>query len=467
MTVLSRIPIEALVTLALLIVYAVVYSGRFYSPDGMVMFRQAESIVFDHSIHFRYPVWGLGPIRDSSYGIGLSLVYVPILAVLGAFLPHTPLVPTTLVGGQTDWAFYTQELYHDPIYRFVAPVHAVVAAATAWLVARVVIALGFQRREVLWSMVFVGLASPLLVYSRGDFAQPLEGLCWVAALLCALKRGPWYMVALGFAVFYAILTRPVEGSILAAGCFLLVLGNRNATVATVAGGTAGVGVTLLINLARFGSPFEAGYGGYTWTHSLVGVAGLLWSPARGLLWWFPGAFIAVAGVRVLWGANRRFALTAAVLSLTAFLSAAFWPFWWGGLAWGPRLELPGIPLLAVLAGIGMSRVPFAVGAVAALIGFATSAPALVLDIFRGYGVTAQDSPFSWLAYPPRQLAHWFRIRTPTDILGNPQLRGDIDNFWAHLPLFYGFLAAAVVVELVVLVLILQLSRRPPARSLPA
>src|SRR5258708_36321525 len=93
MALLRRIPIEALVTLALLIVYTVVYSGRFYSPDGMVMFRQAESIVFDHSIHFRYPVWGLGPINDSSYGIGLSLVYVPLLAGLRAVLPHPPPLP--------------------------------------------------------------------------------------------------------------------------------------------------------------------------------------------------------------------------------------------------------------------------------------------------------------------------------------------------------------------------------------
>ena len=466
MALLRRIPIEALVTLALLIVYTVVYSGRFYSPDGMVMFRQAESIVFDHSIHFRYPVWGLGPINDSSYGIGLSLVYVPLLAVLGAFLPHTPLVPSTLTAGQADWAFYTRELYHDPIYRYVAPVHAVIAAATAWLGARLVLALGFGRREMLWSMVFVGLASPLLIYSRGDFAQPLEGLCWLIALLCALKHGRWYTLALGFVVFYAILTRPVEGSILAAGCFVLVVGKRNHTVATVAGGAAGVAATLFVNAVRFGSPFNSGYGSLTWTHSLVGVAGLVWSPARGLLWWFPAALIALAAIAVLWGIRRRFALAATVLSLTLFLSSAFWPYWGGGLDWGPRLMLPGIPLMAVLAGVGMSRLPFAIGAVAALVGFVTSAPALILDLFRGYGSTAEDLPFSWFSYPPSQLAHWYHTRASVDILGSPQLRGDIDNFWAHMPVFYEVLAAAVVAELFVLVLIVRLSRGWPASSLP-
>jgi hypothetical protein len=170
---------------------------------------------------------------------------------------------------------------------------------------------------------------------------------------------------------------------------------------------------------------------------------------------------------VLWDNRRRFAVSATVLTLALFVSSAFWPFWWGGLDWGPRLMLPGIPLLAVLAGVGMSRLPSAVGAVAALVGFATAAPALVLDIFRGYGSQAEAAPFSVLTYPPRQLVYWFHHRDPSDILGSPLTRGDIDNFWAHLPLFYGFLAVAVVAELLVLMVIVQLSRRPPATGLPA
>src|SRR5258708_17475692 len=155
------------------------------------------------------------------------------------------------------------------MYRYGAAVRGVIAGASAWLGARVVLALGFGRREMLWSMVFVGLASPLLIYSRGDFAQPLEGLCWLIALLCALKRGRWYTLALGFVVFYAILTRPVEGSILAAGCFVLVVGKRNHTIATVAGGAAGGGGTPRLYHGPFRLPFSFLYAKLTRAYSLL------------------------------------------------------------------------------------------------------------------------------------------------------------------------------------------------------
>jgi len=455
---LRRVPSEVVAAMALLVFYASVYSGRFYSPDGMVMFRQAEALVFDHSIHLRHPVWGLAPITDSAYGLGLSLVYAPLIAVVGLFAEHAPPSPTVVVGGQADWAFYTQELYHDPIYRFIAPIHLVIAVATVWLVARLVLALGFGRRESLWAMALCGLASPWLIYSRGDFAQPLEGLCWVGALLCGLKPGRAYTAGLGFAVFYAILTRPVEGCILAAACVLLVLPRVAPVIATVAGGASGLAASVAVDLARFGWPLQSGYDPHAgWTAGLVGLAGILWSPARGLLWWFPAILMVPVGIAFMWRARRRFAVVSALASVAIFLSSGLWWFWWGGLDWGPRLILPGIPLLAALAGIGVSRLPSVVGVLAGAVGFVTCAPALILDLMRGYGSQAgtASGSFDWQSYPPVQFVSWLHHRSGLDIIGRPQLRGDVDIFWAHLPQYRLIGLAAIVLEVVLLLALFQ------------
>jgi len=450
---LKSVPREVIAAAALLVLYLSVYSGRFYSPDGMLMFRQAEALVFDHSIHLEHPVWGFGPIRESAYGIGLSLVYAPFVALTGLFVQHAPTSPTLVIGGQADWAFYTQELYHDPIYRFIAPIHIVIAVAAVWMVARLVLAFGFGRREALWAMAFCGVASPWLIYSRGDFAQPLEGLCWVAAFLCALKRGRGAEAGLAFAVFYAILTRPVEGSMLAAVCLVLVIPRWSVTIATAVGGATGIAATVLVDLARFGWPIHSGYpSDVGWTASPAGLAGLLWSPARGLIWWFPALLLAPVGFVVLWRFHRRLAASIGLASIALFLSSGFWSVWWGGLDWGPRLMLPGIPVLAALAGIGMTRVPSPVGIAAAAVGFLTCAPALILDIFRGYGTQAgtPSGSFDWLNYPPNQFLTWLQHRSATDILGRPLLHGDVDIYWAHVSEYKLVLAVAVLAELALL-----------------
>ncbi len=465
---LRHAPAEVIAALALAVFYIAVYSGRFYSPDGMLMFRQAEALAFDHSIHLHHPVWGFGPITESPYGIGLSLLYLPFVAVVGLFAPHAALVPATVTNGQADWAFYTQELYHDPIYGAIAPVHIAIAVVTVWLVARLVVALGYGRREALWAMVLCGLASPWMVYSRGDFAQPLEGLCWMAAFICAVKPGRLRTAGLGFAVFYAILTRPVEGSILALASAPLVLPRLWPSFSAAAGFVSGVLATAAVDLARFGWPIQSGYGSNGWTTSPLGLLAYVWSPARGLVWWFPAFLLAPIGLMIVWRSHRRVAIAAAIASVALFVSSGFWSIWWGGLDWGPRLMLPAIPLLAAFAGIAMNRLPTPVGAVAAIVGFVTSAPCLALDIFRGYGISAGTSAgsFDWQNYPPVELVTWLPRRVNEDIIGRPLPHGDIDVFWAHLPAFYPIVLVVMVIEAALLFAIVRASsrREEPAQA---
>jgi hypothetical protein len=49
-------------------------------------------------------------------------------------------------------------------------------------------------------------------------------------------------------------------------------------------------------------------------------------------------------------------------------------------------------------------------------------------------------------------------RSGTDIIGRPQLRGDVDIYWAHLSQYRLIGLAAVVLELLLLFALLQKAR---------
>jgi hypothetical protein len=97
--------------------------------------------------------------------------------------------------------------------------------------------------------------------------------------------------------------------------------------------------------------------------------------------------------------------------------------WWGGWNWGPRLLVPALPLLAVLAACGLQALPqhrrawitvalFSLGLLWAL-------PGVVTDLLGGYAGAYNGTweSFDWRAYPPigawQYLQHW-RAVSPTD-----------------------------------------------------
>lgn len=118
-----------------------------------------------------------------------------------------------------------------------------------------------------------------------------------------------------------------------------------------------IGLLLLFNALRFGSPFETGRGadptaasrfGYgDWANPVPGLLGLLWSPSKGLLWFCPAAFIAAVGWPALGRRDRRlaWALGGAILFRWVFIAAR--SDWHGGFALGPRLLLMVTPLLVL------------------------------------------------------------------------------------------------------------------------
>lgn len=455
-----------LASAALACIYLAFMSGHSSSIDGMLMYRQALSIAHDHSLRFATPVWWGETFTTSKYGIGLSLLYLPGVALLG-WLASAP----TPQGTTYDWDLF----YRDPLFTLAAsPVAIVITVATAFVVARLVREVGFGRGASLLALFAYGIGSPALVYARGDFSQPLLGLCLTGGILAAVRYrrtgGAAPLAACAASLIYAVLTRPAEGSFLLPALLVLVLTapsgeeqparRRFGPAAQIVGAyLLALAITGVVNWARTGTPLPIGYAGEGWkTPIWVGLPGLLVSPARSILLAFPLVLLAPLGLRRQLRTEERIAaLVMAGLVLALLLSNALWLSWWGSWSWGPRLLVPALPLLAVSAAIGaVSLRPAGRAWLPALLllgGVVWAVPGTVTDLLVSYGV-AHDSPGrSWAltGYPPL----WLLVHG-----------GVVDVLWFRLARSSGYLTLLVPVALLGLAGYLALLVRRAAVALP-
>jgi hypothetical protein len=131
---------------------------------------------------------------------------------------------------------------------------------------------------------------------------------------------------------------------------------ERARLAAVSGALVlGSGLSVVLNLFRFGVPYNARYlleasWAPDWTTQLQTWAALWVSPNGGLLFFFPAFVLALA--MLPWVERGQWRLAAGVLLLlgllTLFLARWWSPFgWW---AWGQRLSLPFLPAALLLLG---------------------------------------------------------------------------------------------------------------------
>jgi len=248
-------------------------------------------------------------------------------------------------------------------------------------------ALAASRRAALLAALLLGFATPVWPYAKSFMAEPLEALGLLLALAGAALAGPRpgphpaprsapRVAALGalLAISAKLSMLPLALGALAP---LLVAPRR-----TWRWPAAGVALALAghaaYDVARFGTPFETGYGAqatpaaYT-TPLLVGLYGLLLSSGKGLAWFAPPVWLAPPAVRELLRDGRRGEGAIARLGLatprgrvvwgallaTALALALYSRFqhWAGDGSFGPRYLVPLLPLalLAVAPWLAAAR----------------------------------------------------------------------------------------------------------------
>jgi hypothetical protein len=447
--------VELTAALGLVCLYLAVMSGHLMSIDGLVMWRQAIALVYHGSWSFVPPIWWGSYITSSGRGIGASLEYFPGLIVFSWLSDHVPVV----IGPQSDFKLF----YADLLYVIAgAPIWALITAASAYLVALTTRALGGDRQTSLWAMAFFGLGSPALAASRGDTPQPLVALCWILGVYACLRyvnsEGRRWVWTAALAVCYAVLTRPLEGSMLLPGLLLLVgmreRGDWRALAVIGGGWVFALLITLLLNWVRFGSPTSFGYGNsqLLWTTPIwVGLPGDLLSPGRGIVWEFPAILLSVVGTTFLWRQRKRVeAFVLAGLPVLLLVEASVYVDFAGGWDWGFRFFQPALPLAAVLAGNGVPHLSESlrrwVPGVLLAGGIVWNIPAVVTDILGGYGATYADTAanFRLDAYPPigawRFLHHIF----PTKVIDS----ATVDIVWFRGTKIVGWISLIPFVALV-------------------
>ncbi len=228
-------------------------------------------------------------------GLGAFDVYILNFRAIGAgnWIPSTLLPPAVEKGLASALAAVTVVLFHELALALGAPGPLAVALALVW-------AFGSQAfgtcAQALWPH------GPVIA-------------AWLAAVLLIIRRGAG--------------PRPTA---IAAGVLLAAAGPLSWILA---GGPAGD---------------PAGWA--AWREIPAGLAGLLWSPGRGLLVHFPVALLALPGAVAAWRRrDRRRALHGALLagSLAGLLFAAARRAWHGGECFGPRVLSEIEPALLFLA----------------------------------------------------------------------------------------------------------------------
>ena len=404
---LARSPV-VLVSTGLFLIFLASLSGHLYSIDGLQYFREAERLVFDRSLAFDPPLsWGVS-ISNSVMPIGFSLVQIPAVLLAGWARPLQPAFGSALYDGTL--------FYGDPVYTLSTWVNPLLVALTGALTFRTAERLGASPRAALLVALAAVLGSPLFFYARADFAQPLSTLLMlgiIALLIDVVRRHDVRPGLMTGAVALAILTRPVDGLMIALVALLVLclpLGDwrplrdgRPLGVEVAIGALAGVAVMLIVNVLRFGSPLNFGFETDPFGSLRLGLVAELVSPGRGLLWYFPLVILAPIGARVLWRGGFRHETAALVLPVLIYLPVyAKWQSL-GQWSWGPRYLVPLVPLLAMLAGAAIwphrRRAPVLLFGVLAIVGGSANIAHLAVDqlalFWPVYGTTTFGTPGFW------------------------------------------------------------------------
>jgi hypothetical protein len=262
----------------------------------------------------------------SFYGPGAGLAAAPVLAL------------AALAGRDLDdpwWLWYAAKL--------AASLFSAASVALVFLTCREFLAL----RPSLALAVAYGLGTSLWSMSSQTLWQHGPNTFFLALGTWLLVRNrslaPSGLAACGAAFAAATACRPTSVFYVFAVAVWLLLANRRAALAFVAGAAPIAVLLAAYNWYYLGTPLRSGqatYARFLLTGGSVaeGLAGLLVSPSRGLFVFSPFLLLAVPGAVAAWRDRTYTALrplSAAALAVIALHAA--WPNWWGGWSYGSRI----------------------------------------------------------------------------------------------------------------------------------
>jgi hypothetical protein len=381
-------------------------------PDGKEMLSASAAVLcfFEIGVSRDFVNAPRRPGGDavSRYGMGLSLAEtVPgaLVRVIRTVAPSAPSAPVFVL----------------------LPIACLVAAA--WATARTLLALGATPAWAAASGAGLVLATPLWGYAASDYGEPLQACCIAVSLLAVveLRNRPTsrtWQIALGAAAGFAILTKTLLLIAVAPLVACVLFGRRRGEEKEkdFLEGKKGTGsqrralrdarrfaapwpllfsfagilfLWLLFEFARFGKLF-GGYSGETFSYPFfTGLLRLTVFPNKGLFWYAPIVLLAPLGFVALFRRDARLAHAFALSFVALLFAASAWWAWDGQAGWGPRLLLPALPPLLLLAGFACAasgRPVRIVGALALFLGSGVNLLGALVPFPAVYALSSQVPP---------------------------------------------------------------------------
>jgi hypothetical protein len=333
---LRRLRVDWLLAVVAFAAAAVLVHPRYDSIDAATMGQVAENILHHGTplVRLDFPASVIRTFRlgtpYASYGLGMSLVWVPFLAV-AQLAGLSPLALVALVG-------------------------PLLLGLTAFAIYGLSEALGASRRQATMVTVALVYGTFLFTYGTTYYSEPAVACCVAWALLALVRLdGSWrWGAVLGFCLGFSVLVR-TDSAPLVLLPFVVALAVRRTPRRTwmlvIAGALPELVVWAWYDLARYGSLFSSGYSntGQGFTHPFGdGLVGLLVSPGKGFVWFAPVVILAVMATAASWRRWPLPTLLAWVLVVGRILFYSSWWAWDGGLSFGPRFLVPAVPALGVM-----------------------------------------------------------------------------------------------------------------------
>jgi hypothetical protein len=372
--------------------------------DGMVAFMISESMALKHTaqLHPEIPRISDAKAADAvhtmmNYEIGNYKILTgkyyewvsdgkpqePVFASKGLLLPAIS-VPFYLIASL---------LSLDPLTIIGLLVNSLIISLTSLVIFCFSIDFyGSRRIAFVLGIVFLG-SSFILPYNNTFFPQPLQGLCLISAayflykarhisnsFICTfiqradrnnnrggLIYGVLAAVFLGMSVFaspVSVLFIPI----FIICSFLYLRHNKKLIAAFLLSLAIMIFLVGVVNYLRFESFTESGYGGgygtFSYNQGWTGLLGLLASPGKGLIIYFPLVIVFPIAMKYMYGKDKGFFLLAIFIVISSWLYFGTLEvnnesrFWSGAIAWGPRYLIPLLPFITITLGTLLERLRF-------------------------------------------------------------------------------------------------------------
>jgi hypothetical protein len=237
------------------------------------------------------------------------------------------------------------------------------------------------------SLIFTG-CSFILPYNTSLFPQPLQALLITTAAFFIIKslhfhpsficnytrseinkskKAPYFAGVGGLFLGLSVFAHPTSIIVIPGFIVYSIFSmryNKRSVISFLLVLSVALLFTGIVNYLRFGSFTEFGYGSYFGTLSYnagwTGLPGILASPGKGLLFYFPIVIFLPLALKYMYRENRW------LFFLIIYVIFVHWVyfgtlddtesrFWSGAIAWGPRYLVPILPFITLAFGSLLTR----------------------------------------------------------------------------------------------------------------